>query len=101
MVALVVCAKNQCLERCISIFYSREQGQVKQSLNYVKPVIIQTMTEEVFDKELVKIALRAIELPECPRKRTLAIHRRIWLMQEIKKYTAEQLSKQFNAKEAV
>lgn len=59
------------------------------------------MPEEVFDKELYKIALRAIELRECPTKRTLDIKRRLWLMQEIKKYVADKLEKQFNAKEAV
>lgn len=51
------------------------------------------------DKELHKIAYMAIPLSECPRKRQQEIWRREKLVNRIKAYVAEQLEKQFNAKE--
>ena len=51
------------------------------------------------DKELTKIVLGAIDLPECPIKKQAAIMKRIWLRQQIIKYVAAQLEKQFNAKQ--
>lgn len=67
-------------------------NQCRQSLNIAKPVIMD-------DKELSKIALMAIPLSDCPRKRQQEIWRREKLVNRIKAYVQEQLAKQFNAKE--
>lgn len=51
------------------------------------------------NKDLIRIVNNAIPLRECPLKKREDILRRVYLMEEIKKYVSKQLSSQFNAKE--
>lgn len=51
------------------------------------------------DKELIKIVNQAIPLRSCAFDRANDINRRVWLLQQVKKYVQKQLEGQFNAKE--
>lgn len=54
------------------------------------------------NRELIAIVNEAIPLdPKCKINTNRAIAKRLWLIEQIEKYVAKQLSQQFNAKEAV